>query len=72
VNHNLLTDRPGPRLMPSIFSHDPVQAAASLDALATLDADVLLPGHGEPLNITPADAVDKAKKRLSEAGWWDR
>jgi hypothetical protein len=58
--------------MPSIFSHDPVQAAASLDALATLDADVLLPGHGHPLNITPADAVDEAKKRLSDAGWWDR
>jgi len=72
VNHNLLTNRPGPRLMPSIFTHDPVQAAASLDALDSLDADVLLPGHGEPLRMTPADAVEKAKDRLSDAGWWDR
>jgi glyoxylase-like metal-dependent hydrolase (beta-lactamase superfamily II) len=72
VNHNLLTDRPGPRLMPRIFSHDPAQAAGSLDALAALDADVMLPGHGELLHMTPADAVDEAKKRLSDAGWWDR
>ena len=72
VNHNLLTNRPGPRLMPSIFSHDPVQAAASLDRLATLDADLLLPGHGEPLHMTPADAVKQAKTRLAGAGWWDR
>jgi len=72
VNRNLLTGRPGPRLMPSIFSYDPVQAAGSLNALASLDADVLLPGHGELLRMTPADAVEKAKKRLSDAGWWDR
>jgi glyoxylase-like metal-dependent hydrolase (beta-lactamase superfamily II) len=72
VNHNLLTNRPGPRLMPSIFSHDPVQAAASLDRLATLDADVLVPGHGEPLHMTPTDAVKQAKTRVAGAGWWDR
>ena len=72
VNHNLLTDRPGPRLMPSIFSHDRAQATSSLDALATLDADVLLPGHGQLLHMTPGDAVGEAKKRLSDAGWWDR
>ncbi len=58
--------------MPSIFSHDPSQAAASLDALAALDADVLLPGHGELLHMTPAEAVGEAKARLSDAGWWDR
>lgn len=72
VNHNLLTDHPGPRLMPSIFSHDPIQAAGSLKALAALDADVLLPGHGALLRMTPADAVSKAEHRLSNAGWWDR
>ena len=72
VNHNLLTDRPGPRLMPSIFSHDPIQAAVSLDRLSVLDADVLLPGHGEPLHMAPGNAVDEAKERLASAGWWDR
>lgn len=72
VNHNLLTDRPGPRLMPSIFSHNPSQAARSLDALSLLDADVLLPGHGEPLHMRPADAVAAARERLASAGRWDR
>lgn len=72
VNHNLLTDRPGPRLMPSIFSHNPSQAAGSLDALAILDADVVLPGHGDLLHMTPADAVGAAKERYASAGKWDR
>lgn len=72
MNHNLLTNRPGPRLMPSIFSHNPIQAAASLDRLSVLDADVLLSGHGEPLHMAPGDAVDEAKERLASAGWWDR
>jgi len=72
VNHNLLTNRPGPRLMPRIFSHDPAQAAASLDRLAALDADVLAPGHGRLLHMTPADAVEQAKRRLADGGWWDR
>ncbi|MEN8234650.1 MAG: MBL fold metallo-hydrolase [Actinomycetota bacterium] len=72
VNHNVLTNRPGPRLMPRIFSHDWEQAAESLDRLAALDADLLLPGHGELLRMTPADAAAQAKQRLANAGWWDR
>lgn len=72
VNRNLLTDRPGPRLMPSIFSHDPSEAVRSLDALAGLDADVLLPGHGQAMRMTPADAVAEARSRLMHAGRWDR
>ncbi|MEN8113017.1 MAG: MBL fold metallo-hydrolase [Actinomycetota bacterium] len=72
VNHNLLTNRPGPRLMPSIFTHDTEQAAASLDRLAAVDAGILLPGHGEVLHMTPADAVAEAKQRHASAGWWDR
>lgn len=72
VNHNLLTGRDGPRLMPRIFNHDWEQAAASLDQLAALDADVLLPGHGPLLRMTPANAVEQARSRLSAGGWWDR
>ena len=72
VNHNLLTGRSGPRLMPRIFSHDWEQAAVSLDRLASLDADLVLPGHGAPLHMTPAHAVEQAKLRLSEGGFWDR
>ena len=72
VNQNLLTNKPGPRLMPRIFSNDAIRAEESLDALGALDADVLLPGHGEPLHMTPHRAVEQAKARLAVAGWWDR
>lgn len=72
VNRNVLTNDPGPRLMPRIFSHNWEQAAASLDALSDLNADVILPGHGAPLYMTPAEAVAKARQRADTAGWWDR
>lgn len=62
VNRNLLTGRAGPCLMPEIFTHDSAQAAASLDNLADLDAEQILPGHGELLRMTPAEAVEQAKQ----------
>jgi len=71
VNRNVLTNRPGPRLMPRIFSHDWEQALASLDALAALDADMLLPGHGSPLHMPASEAVAQAKQRSADGGWWD-
>lgn len=72
VNRNVLTNRPGPRLMPRIFSHDWEQSLASLDALAQLDADVLLPGHGAPLHMPASEAASQARQRAADAGWWDR
>lgn len=72
VNHNLLTNRAGPRLMPRVFSHDWEQAAASLEQLAVLDATLLLPGHGAVLRMAAADAVREARQRLSDGSWWDR
>jgi glyoxylase-like metal-dependent hydrolase (beta-lactamase superfamily II) len=62
VNRNVLTNRPGPRLMPRIFSHDWEQALVSLDALAVLDAHVLLPGQGAPLHMPASEAVAQAKQ----------
>jgi len=72
VNHNLLTDEYGPRLLPRIFNYDREQAVASLDRLAALDAEMLLPGHGPTLKMTPAAAVDEAKQRAARGRWWDR
>ena len=72
VNRNVLTNRPGPRLMPRIFSHDWEQALVSLDALAALDADVLLPGHGGPLHMPANQAASQARQCAADAGWWDR
>ncbi len=37
---------PRPPLLPGFSSSDPEQAVTALDALARLDADVVLPGHG--------------------------
>ena len=38
--------RRGPQLLPSVFNHDEDACRRSLDALALLDTEVLLPGHG--------------------------
>ncbi len=38
----------GPQLMPPAFNADPAQATASLQRLRSLDAELLLPGHGAP------------------------
>jgi glyoxylase-like metal-dependent hydrolase (beta-lactamase superfamily II) len=35
-----------PQLLPDLFNHDQARCVASLAALAALDTDVLLPGHG--------------------------
>ncbi|WAL63906.1 MBL fold metallo-hydrolase [Amycolatopsis cynarae] len=53
----------GPQLLMPFFSHDNTLAGASLDALAALDADLLLPGHG-PLHRGPVrEAVARARER---------
>ncbi|UCG41351.1 MAG: MBL fold metallo-hydrolase [Acidimicrobiia bacterium] len=72
VNANVLTNSPGPRLMPGIFNHDAEQANASLDHLLPLAADVLLPGHGNVIEMPIASAIEIARKRLADSSRWDR
>ena len=48
ATRNPLTARRGPQIMPSGLNLDTPRALASLDALRGIDADVLLPGHGDP------------------------
>jgi glyoxylase-like metal-dependent hydrolase (beta-lactamase superfamily II) len=58
TGHGVLRDR-GPRVLPAFFNHgDP---SAGLTALAQLDADLILPGHGEPMRIPIAEAVAEAR-----------
>jgi glyoxylase-like metal-dependent hydrolase (beta-lactamase superfamily II) len=46
---NPLTGRVGPQVMPSAFNTHTSQAVESLGALEAIgEADLLLPGHGEP------------------------
>jgi glyoxylase-like metal-dependent hydrolase (beta-lactamase superfamily II) len=53
--------RAGPQLCPPMFNHDETAALASLQALASLPADVLLPGHGPAYHGSPASAVERAR-----------
>ena len=63
--HALVHDG-GPQLLPDFFNTDNAQALASLDKLADVDADVVVPGHGPAFRGSPADAV--AAVRASVAG----
>jgi glyoxylase-like metal-dependent hydrolase (beta-lactamase superfamily II) len=50
----------GPQLCPPMFNHDEAAAVASLQALAGLPANVVLPGHGPLYCGSPASAVERA------------
>ncbi|OMH24838.1 MBL fold metallo-hydrolase [Tersicoccus phoenicis] len=53
----------GPQIVSAAATADTRQALASLDAIAALDADVALPGHGDPWRGRVADAVAEAKRQ---------
>jgi glyoxylase-like metal-dependent hydrolase (beta-lactamase superfamily II) len=59
---NPLTGVRGPQLMPAAFARSSQQALASLDRLAGTGAEVLAPGHGDPVP-QPDAAVDEARRR---------
>nr|WP_275297005.1 MBL fold metallo-hydrolase [Streptomyces cyaneogriseus] len=46
----------GPQLLPVMFDHERARAVHSLDVLAGLDGDLLLPGHG-PAHRGPVRAA---------------
>ena len=56
-----LTGRTGPQIGPDGLNHDSAQALRSLDGLATLPVDLVLPGHGDPWTDGIAEAVRLAK-----------
>ena len=49
-----------PQIMQDYFHNDPTLNRESLARLRSVDADLILPGHGVPFHGTPAEAVDKA------------
>jgi glyoxylase-like metal-dependent hydrolase (beta-lactamase superfamily II) len=49
--------------MVDAFHNDPVEVARSLDRLAGVPADLVLPGHGEPFTGSPAEMVRQAVSR---------
>jgi glyoxylase-like metal-dependent hydrolase (beta-lactamase superfamily II) len=61
ATRNPLTGRTGPQIGPDGLNRDSAQALRSLDALASLPVDLVLPGHGEPWTEGIAEAVRLAK-----------
>ena len=61
VTYDGITGYHGPTIVSRAFTHDSRTALASLTALDTINATLLLPGHGEPFAGTPADAADEAR-----------
>jgi glyoxylase-like metal-dependent hydrolase (beta-lactamase superfamily II) len=59
---NPLTGRPGPQIMPAAFDVSTDGCLASLARIEEVDADLLLPGHGEPWADGPAAAVRRARE----------
>jgi glyoxylase-like metal-dependent hydrolase (beta-lactamase superfamily II) len=57
---DLLHRRPMLGPMPRAFDVDPDRSLQSLRRLATLEAQVVLPGHGTPYRGTLAEAVERA------------
>lgn len=58
--HAVLRDT-GPQVLPAFFNHgDPAKALTALEAV---DADLILPGHGDPLRRPIADAIREARER---------
>lgn len=65
VTLNVLTGERGPQLQADALSSNPHEARMSLEHLAAIDADLVLPGHGDPWHGKPADAVQQAQARLA-------
>jgi glyoxylase-like metal-dependent hydrolase (beta-lactamase superfamily II) len=61
VTYDGITGHHGPTVVSRAFTHDSRAALASLTGLGTIDATLLLPGHGEPFAGTPADAAAQAR-----------
>ena len=61
VTRNPLTGRTGLQVMPSGFTRDTAQALASLSALENLNAEIILPGHGDPWHGPVSQAVQLAR-----------
>ena len=58
---NPLTRARGPQVMPTPLNVDTEGCFSALSTIGGLDAQLVLPGHGEPIRESPASAVEKAR-----------
>lgn len=61
TNLDVLTRETGPRLMPDALNGDAERTRASLANLEGLDAGTILPGHGDPIRLSPTEAVARIR-----------
>lgn len=57
----------GPQFLLPMFHHDEPQTHETVEALADLPADILLPGHGPAYRGSLRTAVDTARERVGRA-----
>jgi glyoxylase-like metal-dependent hydrolase (beta-lactamase superfamily II) len=62
VTYNPYTASHGPQIVSGAATADSAQALRSLDTLATLDATIVLTGHGEPWTGDLAAAIEQARR----------
>jgi glyoxylase-like metal-dependent hydrolase (beta-lactamase superfamily II) len=65
ATYGVTTGAEGPQIAP--FTADPVQALASLDRLASVEARLVLPGHGQAWTSGVAEAVRQVRARAAPA-----
>lgn len=53
----------GPQLLPTMFDTDRARAVTSLETLESVDADIILPGHGPQYHGDIKEAVTQARER---------
>ena len=61
ATYDPMTGASGPRLISDNLNADPGRTRASLSALEGIEADTLLPGHGDPWRGGMAEAVARAR-----------
>ena len=61
ITKDLIGPRRGPQMIEQRFSLDHQMALSSLDRIVDLEAKLLLPGHGDPWEGSPAAAVSLAR-----------
>ncbi|BBZ46101.1 MBL fold metallo-hydrolase [Mycobacterium parmense] len=66
TGHPLLR-RSGPQLLPAVFSHSQHDSVRSLETLASLDTEMLLPGHGDVWRGPIREATQAAFARAGGA-----
>jgi glyoxylase-like metal-dependent hydrolase (beta-lactamase superfamily II) len=67
ISYNFFTRSSGPQISPSPGNKDSQQALRSLANIESLAADIVLPGHGEPMREGVKAAVEAARRVGSDA-----